>query len=663
MRHTASVVADGPPATLDPERLDQFVHELLAAGFRAVGADGRAFVGPVPVSLGEFTDATEMTIVIADPWPYRQPHVVVPGIDWWHAAHDMPCLWQAGDNTKRWMTLEGLLTRIDEWAAHATAGFTTIDGAALDPQLYFERYTHMPAAIDIDGLLGGLTQDGQHGLIHLDLMTDELAIIRAGKAAGRLWGRWFYRTGIVTPPRDLAAVEHALTANQRTRLDKAIAAQGKALCALAWPTVHGTACLVLVVDETSGTRQAFAISPTPISQTDRLRRAGPDAALLRPKRIVLFGAGAIGSHVGSLMSRSGVGQLAVVDGDIKLPVGVVRHAGTAVGIGKAAELRDLLAPFDWTTVEVVDESPWDLDRLGELIASADLCIDATGLTPFAELLSRIASQRDVAMVTVALYRGGRIARVRRQGTGDHPIAQRTDHWRYPTIPASADRSTDFVGAETGCAAPIHNAPPAAVTVAASHAALVAIDLLTGRNTYPDEIIDVLEPIEEPFSRRGRHAPRPPTVMITEPAGRTMIAAAADLHPSETGGILIGVLDETGAPCITEAVELQPIHASALRYEVPEGLTTAAVDAARARDPRVGYLGEWHSHPTDQPASPTDHATMRRLAADPDTGNPVLLVLRPIGDNTFTVDAHMSLDGDLLPAPLVDVGPITSEERS
>lgn len=654
-------MADGPPATLDPERLEQFVDELLTAGFRAAGTDRRAFIGPVPLSLGEFTDAIAMTIVIADPWPYRQPHVIVPGIDWWHAAHEMPCLWQLGDNTKRWMTLDGLRGRIDEWVAHARTGFTTIDGAALDPQLYFDRYNHVPAAIDVDGLVGGLTQDGQHGLIYLDFITDELAVIQAGKSSNRLWGRWFYRTGITAPPRDLASFERALTDNQLTRLNKVIGRQGKGLFALAWPTVHGTACLVLVIDQTSGTRKAFAISPTPISQVDRLRRAGPDSVILRPKRIVLFGAGAIGSHVGSLLSRSGIGHLVVVDGDIKLPAGVVRHAGTAVGIGKAAEMPDLLSAFEWTEVEVVSESSWDLDRLAELINGADLCVDATGLTPFAELLSRIASIQGIPMVTVALYRGGRIARVRRQGPDDHPIVYRTQDWRYPAIPASNDRSADFVGAETGCAAPIHNAPPSAVTSAASLATLVVIDFLSGRMTYPDETIDVLEPIEEPFGKLGRHTPRPPTVMITESARRTMIAAAANLHPHETGGILIGFLVDTGAPCITEAVELCPSQPSTLRYEVPDGRTTAAVDAARTRDERVGYVGEWHSHPTDQPASPTDRATMTRLAAHPDTGDPVLIVLRPTSCCQFTVDAHISLNGELLQATLIEVGPIASEE--
>ena len=125
------------PYTLDPERLDEFISELETAGFVSA-ADGRSYVGPLPNRLRAFTTATEMTLIIHDPWPYRQPSVVVSGIDWWHAAHDAPCLWQPDDNTKRWLTVAGIWERIDEWAEHAEAGFTTVDGAALDPQLYFE---------------------------------------------------------------------------------------------------------------------------------------------------------------------------------------------------------------------------------------------------------------------------------------------------------------------------------------------------------------------------------------------------------------------------------------------------------------------------------------------------------------------------------------------
>lgn len=657
-------MTSGPGITLDPDELDEFVNELRTAGFVAVDDDGRSFRGPLPHSLTEFTSATEMTITIADPWPYRQPHVIVYGIDWWHAAHDMPCLWQIGDNTKRWVTLRGLLARIDEWADHAKRGFTAIEGVALDPHLYFEHRASHWAAIDIDALIGGLKQDGQHDLIHLDPVTDEFAIVEAGMGAGRkLWGRWFYRISISSPPRDLASFERLLTKNQRAKLDKILGSLGKGLFALAWPTVHGTACLVLVITQhADGTRDAVATSPTPLSQRDRLRRGGPDSATLRTKRVVLFGAGAIGSNVGSILSRSGLGQLVVVDGDIKLPVGLVRHAGPAVGVGKADEMRDLLAPFEWTTVEPIPQSSWDPETLRNIIRRAALCIDATGLTPFAELLSRIAAQLDVPMITAALYRGGRVVRIRRQARDDCPIVHRTCHWRYPTIPTGADPAADFVGAETGCAAPIHNAPPAAVAVAAALTVIVGVDFLTGRMDYPDEIIEVLEPIEAPFETLGRHSPRPALVMLADEARSAMVAAAGKLHPCETGGILIGLLDDTHTPCITQAVEFRPATPSPHRYRVPQGLTTAAVDSARETDKRLVYLGEWHSHPTDQPASRTDRTTMADLAANPDTGDPLLCVLRPTARDQFTIDAYMCVNQNLARVPVVDVGPIATEEQ-
>lgn len=82
--------------TLDPEALQRFIDELIDAGF-VPDTSGRRFTGALRPSLAPFTDATEMTIVIRDPWPYRQPAVHVEGIDWWHAAHDSPCLWQPGD--------------------------------------------------------------------------------------------------------------------------------------------------------------------------------------------------------------------------------------------------------------------------------------------------------------------------------------------------------------------------------------------------------------------------------------------------------------------------------------------------------------------------------------------------------------------------------------
>lgn len=652
-----------PPFTLDPERLADFISEIEAAGFVAVG-DGRSYVGQLPESLRSFTTATEMTLIIHDPWPYRQPSVIGAGIDWWHAAHDAPCLWQPDDNTKRWLSVAGILERIDEWAEQAVAGFTTIDGAALDPQLYFESSPIGLVGLDIDGLIGGLAQDGQHGRVHLAWAADSFAEARSGKGpVDALPGHWFYKTTISSPPRDRVEFEAALSDKQTRRLESLLARAGRGLFVLSWPTVHGTAVLGLIITQTAQGREAKVITPTPISQPDRLRRAGPDAAVLRVKRVVLFGVGAVGSHVASLLARSGLKTLILVDGDLKVPVGLVRHAFGGVGINKAEEARDLLRAFEWTAVEAVPTNTWDVPTLRGMISGADLCVDATGNSLFGELLSRICAESATPFIGVALFRGGRVLRVRRQAVGDRPLTDRVDDWRYPLIPAGEDPTVDFVGAETGCAAAIHNAPPAAVTAAASTTMLVAADLLTGRRSFPDEVIDVLEPIEAPFNRFGRFRPIAPKVMLTARARTSMVSAAVEVRPNETGGILIGAHDNAGACCVVHAIEFRPEQPSAQRYYVPEGVTQPAVDKARVEDTRLEYVGEWHSHPTDQPASPTDTATMLDLTGRPDVGRPMLIVLRPTTPEHFGFDAYVIVADSLELVDILDVGDLPPREAA
>lgn len=645
--------------TLDPEALAAFVDELEARGFAPIDEARTTWDGPVPQSLSAFTTALLMRIALRDGWPYVQPSVLVPGISWWHATGG-PCLWQEGDNSKRWVTLEGILRRIDEWAAKAADGFRDFDGAALDPQFHFNAEIGSLVGIDPTGLIAGLRQDGQHGFVHVET-SGGFSVVAGGKGSGReLWGRWFYRSQFFAPPATLSDFEGALSEKQRALYEKHLAIHSEGLFALVWPNPHGLVALVLRVDQDEGSRRPRVFRPTPISEEDRLRRAGPDAPRLRGRRVVLFGVGAIGSHVGSLLARSGVGSLSVVDGDILTPVVVVRHASADAGAAKVDAFAKLAEPFTWANVYPRPNIGWTPSTIETLIEGADLCIDATGNTLFAELLSRVAARAGVPMMSVALFRGGRIARVRRQAATDRSIVERHDHWRYPEIPPPLRPEDDFVGVEVGCTAPIHNAPPAAVMAAASLAARVAIDQLTDRREEHDEIIEVLDPIEWPFDQRGRHQPVPPAVMITDLARSSMLIAARAAHPNETGGILAGVLDGLGEPCVVEAVELPPTKPSAARYVVPEGATVSAVDAARTRDGRLGYIGEWHSHPSDQPASPTDVATMVSLAEAPDVADPVLIVLRQ-GDGGFSLDAHVVINARLVTAELLAMGPLAESE--
>lgn len=118
----------------------------------------------------------------------------------------------------------------------------------------------------------------------------------------------------------------------------------------------------------------------------------------------------------------------------------------------------------------------------------------------------------------------------------------------------------------------------------------------------------------------------PSVLIAEPAAADLRRFARNAHPNETGGILLGVRT-AGRPWITLAIEIPTPDRGRSHYRLPAGTTTAAVRSARNEEPRLGYLGEWHSHPADVGPSPTDRATMRRLALrSPRTGI-VLIVVR------------------------------------
>ena len=131
-------------------------------------------------------------------------------------------------------------------------------------------------------------------------------------------------------------------------------------------------------------------------------------------------------------------------------------------------------------------------------------IDTTGGDAATHAICLTALAENVPVVSGALYRGGAIARVRRQGTpGDTPILDRTPLLGYTRIPPGANE--DVIQPAIGCSGPIHNAPPATVLSGAALISEVALDTLTCRLDYPEEIIDIYRvlPNKPPLNRLGR----------------------------------------------------------------------------------------------------------------------------------------------------------------
>lgn len=115
---------------------------------------------------------------------------------------------------------------------------------------------------------------------------------------------------------------------------------------------------------------------------DQIRSRGAFPKTLRSLKLVLMGAGALGSMVAELLARAGANIAAVVDGDILTAGNTCRHTMTLreVGFGKAASVVDRLkAILPMCQPIAVDEAfPPDKAEWRTVIDSADLIIECTG---------------------------------------------------------------------------------------------------------------------------------------------------------------------------------------------------------------------------------------------------------------------------------------------
>jgi molybdopterin/thiamine biosynthesis adenylyltransferase len=493
---------------LDVASLEQFQLELVRAGFKPAGASERVWVGPIADSLRDLTAAETMKIVFFDGWPFQQPRLFVDGLDGQHVgANGDVCLWANGAPPEGWTTLTAYRARIDEWAEHARSGFRPED-FALDAHLSFGDVRRgTMATVNLDSL--GLTRagGGRGEIVGTWEQDGHRLEIKRGRQ-GQIEGRWYFVGEVKVPPRSLDGVRSLLDAGQQKNFDrryKQIAEHGKArLFMVVWERELGREALVLLADKRGDEVVAEAIEVAPTDPSFLVLRAGPDASLLKEKKAVIFGAGAIGSHLALLLARAGLGTLVVVDGDRLRPSNVVRHAANSISVGRnKAHTVDTLIHFSapWTTVTTVTESTWKPSRVRELVGAADLVIDATGLMSFALLASYICRESETPLVSAALYRGGAVARVRRQARPDDvALVERSPATGHPKIPPGAEP----VAYEPGCSEPVNNASPVAVSAAAALAAEVAIDALAERFAYPDEAMDIYRSLGvAPFDQLGR----------------------------------------------------------------------------------------------------------------------------------------------------------------
>jgi hypothetical protein len=230
----------------------------------------------------------------------------------------------------------------------------------------------------------------------------------------------------------------------------------------------------------------------------------PEQAGLRSGRqqisaaVAIVGVGSVGSKIAEMLVRSGIHRFLLVDGDVMLPANLERHTldWRDVGFRKAyAVRRRLLHIVPGASVDVIaDNLNWQrsarthADQI-ERLASCDLIIDATGDVPTSLMLGAVAAENGKAFVSVEVFEGGIGCLIARSIPGRDPtyvtgrVAYSAFCDQQDVEPPRAGYRTYEALTETG---EPFVADDAAVTIAASHAARVALDVLDNQVSSTDK---------------------------------------------------------------------------------------------------------------------------------------------------------------------------------
>jgi hypothetical protein len=222
-----------------------------------------------------------------------------------------------------------------------------------------------------------------------------------------------------------------------------------------------------------GTFSPDAQLPWAVSQNwhpNELQTRGRLTPGLAGARVLLIGAGAMGSVVGELLVRAGVTSMTVVDGDGLTAGNLVRHSLTLAELGmqKSIALANRLNAASPSAVVVARaarvEETVDADFLGQF----DLVADATGDHAVLGMLAAVEAPRPLTYASLAITAHARllVAHVSR-GTR-FPLSE-FDSAYEPHARAEADRGEERPWEGLGCWHPVFPARPDQVSLMAAAA--------------------------------------------------------------------------------------------------------------------------------------------------------------------------------------------------
>lgn len=360
------------------------------------------------------------------------------------------------------------------------------------------------------------------------------------------------------------------------------------------------------------------------------------------RRVVLVGAGSLGSQVALNLAREGAFRWSVADNDVLLPHNLARHSlmPTDVGAPKARALARQLSTLlgEDATAFVANIFHPD-DALVQALARADIILDASASVAVSRYLADLGA---AARRICVFFNPTGTAVVLLAEDKDRSTTLRDLEAQYHALLLNDPDLSRHLASPPGlrysgsCREPTNRIPASRAALLAAIAATGIDDVLQG----PDAAIRIWSttPTGEVRLAAKRASPvmrfrQGEWTVIYSQSVLDILAGYRALHlPQETGGVLLGIVD-TAAHSIHVVQALpQPVDSVGTPIGFERGVVGLQDEVRRALDGslnQIGYVGEWHSHPSRSSAAPsiTDINQMAWLSRELDAdGLPVLMAI-------------------------------------
>lgn len=406
--------------------------------------------------------------------------------------------------------------------------------------------------------------------------------------------------------------------------------------------------------------RVYAIHRHPLLPRElALRNTGRVPADIFTRKIAMLGAGALGSVMADLLVKAGVGTLRLYDQDVMQVGNVSRHLCGIESFGEpkveAVGLKLIQHnPFSQIVTESVDlvES---YDVLGRVLSDCDLAVSTTADESLEAAVNEVAVTEKQTVYYVRGMRGGTAGRIFRVIPGRdacrYCISNLVKRARSDSAhPSEWIHVPELEGTLLSheCGNPVLAGSGIDLTLIAGLASRVILNDTAGgfgddnHWLWASEAIPGHPVLDRPFSLVARRLERdpdcpfcadPPVRQVRVPSRvqEQLEGRAVAAEGKETCGILVGRITEDRIATVTDGSDAGPkAESSATTCSRDVEYTQQWLEGRiKEANGEIEYIGEWHSHPSeDTTPSTTDTTSLTDIANSPNylCKTPVMLIL-------------------------------------